>query len=189
MQVQGNFDPAVSVDQFKRSRHILPDDVTDDVLFESLLVSAQDVVETGTNRPLTRRVVQIETRVGLGCRWYFPCAPVADITALAFQDSDGMWQNLPLDGVVLQRAFDEPQLVFPAGFASDAPDGAPLRVTANVGHDVVPRPLAQGIILVAADWYEAGIDPDKDKHTKVTFGARALMKQRRYRRPMEWARV
>lgn len=188
MLVQENITQAVSLDEFKRSRHIIESDDMDDALIESYLAAAQSVVETGTNRPLTPRVAQIDCRATGFYRWWLPCAPVRDVTNIEVQ-SDGVWSDLDISGVWVEQAYDEPQLVLPAGFWDGVADGAAVRVTASVGYDVAPLPLRQAIILIAGDWYEAGIDPDKDANTKVSFGSRVLMNQGKYQRPQEWARA
>ena len=36
------------------------------------------------------------------------------------------------------------------------------------------------------DWYEAGIAVEKKEFLDVSFGCRAIMKQRRYARPREF---
>ncbi|WP_370210962.1 hypothetical protein [Roseovarius sp.] len=177
---------AVVVADFKRSRHIETDETADDALLEDLLAAAQAVVETGTNRPLTARSVEITFRAVGGLRWWFPCAPVNAVTKIEWQDGS-TWVELPLADVALEQGDDEPQLVFASGFWSSVSDGAAVRVTAEVGADEVPRPLREAIILIAGDWYEAGINPDKDKREMVSFGSRILMRQGRYSRPAEWA--
>ncbi len=190
MKVLGDITGAVSVAEFKRAVHLVADDTADDLLIDGLLVAAQETVETGTNRPLTRRSVELSINAGLGLRWWFPCAPVVEVTAIEWQTSAGDWQSADLAGVVLQKAHDEPQLIFPASIWGDAPDGAPVRITANVGFDVVPRSLSQAIILLAKEWFEAGISLDDvaSAPPRLSFGVRALMKQKRYRRPCEFKR-
>ena len=188
MQITGTIPQAVSVAEFKRALHVMVDDTDDDTLFDALLIAAQDVVETGTNRPMTPRTAVLTCR-SLGYRrWFPPVAPVTEITAVAWNDA-GAWVELGLVGVHLEQHHDTPQIVFPEGYFDGVSDGAELRVTAQIGPDAVDRKLAQAVMLVASDWYEAGIEPDKDQRTTVSFGSRALMKQNRYLRPCEWEAV
>jgi len=186
MEIVSNITQAVTAADFKRAIHFVEEDVSEDATFDGLLLAAQAVVEAGTNRPLTTRTAQLRCRSGCGLRWWLPCAPVSEVTKIEWLDT-GTWQELPLDGVWLEQSFDEPQLVLPSGFWVGVSDGADIRITAEIGHAAAPKPLAQAIILVASDWYEAGINAEKTSETQVSFGARALMKQARYARPCEWA--
>lgn len=179
---------AVTAEAFRRARPMEGDDEATDTLLDGLLLAAQDVVEAGTNRPLTARNVEISLRVCGPLRWWFPCAPVESVAKIEWQDGSD-WVELDISGVALEQAHDEPQLVLPEGFWAGVADGAAVRVTARVGYQSPPRPLSQAVILIAADWHEAGINPDKDKHMTVSFGCRVLMKQNRYRRPKEWGAV
>ena len=186
MLVQGNFGQAVSLAEFKRARHVVETDSDDDLTFEAYLSAAQDVVETATNRPLTERTVQIAAR-NLGYRrWWVPVAPLKELTKVEWNNA-GTWTDLGLEGVVVESAHDEPQIVFPSGYFAGVPDGAELRVTASVGFEVVPKKLVQAIILIAGDWYEANISFEKVQHTAVSFGCRVLIRQSKYQRPCEWA--
>lgn len=188
MQVQGAYDPAVTVEEFKRAIHVRPEDTEDDSAFLGLLSAAQAVVETATNRPLTPRVALLSGRAGIGLRWWLPCAPVSAVTQMEWRNA-GVWADLDLTGVYLEQGDDEPQLVFPAGFWDGVNDGAALRVTAAVGGAIVPKLLWQAIILMASEWYEAGINPETGEAPRLSFGVRALIRQGRYKRPCEWASV
>ena len=186
MEMVGNSKRAVTSADFKRAVHFVEEDVSEDATFDGLLFAAQAVGEAGTKRRLTTRIAQLRCRSGCGLRWWVPCAPVSEVTKIEWLDT-GTWQAPPLDGVWLGQSFDEPQLVLPSGFWVGVSDGADIRITAELGHAAAPKPLTQAIILIAADWYEAGINPEKAQETQVSFGARALMKQARYGRPCEWA--
>lgn len=177
---------AVTKDEFKRAVHIVEED--DDVLIDAYLQAAQDVVETGTNHPLTLRNVEIAIRAGMGVRWWIPCSPVEEVSSIEWQEG-ATWHALDHSSVVLETAFDEPQLVLPSGFWAGVPDGASVRVRMLVGFEAAPKPLKQAVILIANDWLKAGIDPEHDGYTKVSFGCRALMRQAAYKRPQEWAAV
>jgi len=185
MLITSDITTAVTADIFKQSTHLMLDDASDDALIDGLLLAAQGVVEAGSNRPLTPRTAELHFRAGCGLRWWFPCAPVESVSALHWLDA-GVWQELSLDGVWLERGHDEPQMVLPGSMWEGVSDGADVRVTASIGHQVAPQPLVQAMILIAADWYEAGINPDKADEIQVAFGARALMKQSRYDRPRQW---
>lgn len=180
--------PAVDVDRFKRSKNILAEDGMNDALFADLLIAAQDVVETASNRPLTVRRVHIDLRAKHLARWYVPCAPVVSVEGIEWFDG-AEW--VPVDPALwrLQFPIGEPQIVFMPVAWAGIPLDAEMRVTATVGaaSERPFYPLEQAVILMAGDWFEAGIDPDKAEFAKVAFGVTRLLKQNRYRRPCEWA--
>lgn len=189
MQNIGIIPQLVDVTAFKRAVHIMADDADDDVLFAANLAGAQEVVETHTRRALTPRTLQIEARAVGWSRWWVPVCPVQSLTAVSVQSEDGTWQALTAASVRLESAADEPQLVFPAGFWDDALDVASVRFTFAAGYaeGLAPVSLGQAIILLAKDWFEAGIAVEKKEFLDVSFGCRALMKQWRYARPREFA--
>jgi uncharacterized phiE125 gp8 family phage protein len=180
---------AVSRDDYKKSVHVTEDDIDDDDLFDLYLQGAQEVVEAATRRPMTQRSVEFQCRATGWRRWWFPVAPVADVTAISWQNEAGAWVDLGVSGIRIEQAFDEPQLIVPASFFSTVTDGAAIRITATVGHEVADRPrqLAQAVIMIVKDWFEAGIAIEKKEFLDVSFGCRALIKQVRYARPSEYA--
>jgi len=177
---------AVTAGEFQRQTHIL--DADDDANIDALLFAAQGVVETATRRPMLPRAVQIQTRAGFGLRWFVPVAPASGLTAIDWQDATGAWVALSLDGIRLEMAHDEPQVVFPSGFFDAVDDGAPLRLSMTVGAaaDAMPPQLKQAVILLAKDWFEAGIAVEEKQFLNVSFGCKAIMRQVRYARPTEW---
>lgn len=184
----------VSKDQFKRAVHILEAD--DDTLFDAYLMAAQDVVEIATHVVLSPRSIEFQTRHVGQCRWWFPVRPVTAVTAVHWMDDAGVWVDLGLPGVRLEMPDDEPQIVFASGYLADVPDGAAIRVTADVGHPAAaaPLPLQQAIILLVKDWFEVGVSADRsevfraESFVDVSWGVRRLMKQSVYNRPLEWSR-
>lgn len=179
---------AVSLQDLKRSIHIMPDDSEDDLLFTGYLTAAQEVVETATRRLISPRSVKFELRA-VGClRWWFPVCPVTDVTSLRWQQANGVWADLDFTAVRLESQDDEPQLVFPDGFWATVTDGAAVEVVADAGYSemTMPRPLKQAAMLLVKDWYEAGIAVEKKEFLDVSFGCRAIMKQYRYARPREY---
>ena len=109
--------------------------------------------------------------------------------ALNWQDANGQWITLDAAAARLETGEDEPQLVVPESYWPAAADGAPVAVDATAGLIDVDHthPLGQAVILLARDWYLAGVALERIDVTNVTFGARALMKQWRYQRPREFA--
>jgi uncharacterized phiE125 gp8 family phage protein len=178
---------AASAADLKRAKHFEAADASNDEVFNALLAAAQSVVETACNRPLTPRDVELDVIFEGGTRWWFPCCPVSSVSDVVWFDGGG-WRDVPRDGWRLVRGSSEPQLLFLGGAQSIIPSGAEMRITATVGEQAVPKGLWQAIILLAGDWFEAGINPEKPEFQKVVFGAKALIRQGRYRRPTVWGR-
>ncbi|MBR9765332.1 MAG: hypothetical protein GYB53_17880 [Rhodobacteraceae bacterium] len=172
---------AVSVEDYRRATGFIEADAEADLLIESYLRAAQEVVEAGTNRLLGRRSVRLvfDARPRL-LRWWFPCAPVAEVTGVKL--IQGAAETIiALPDLGLRMLQDEPQILFPLGTVSGGP--AVIEVEAVVGADRADARLQQAIILIAKDWREANIAIDQTEYTRASFGCRALMKQARYQRP------
>ena len=178
------FAAAVSRDDFKRAVHLTESHDDDDALIDGLILAATGVVEAATNRPMLSREYEFTCPPGDWRRWWFPCAPVSGVTEVAWRDG-GEWAALSLDGVRLERAYDEPQLVLPTSYQASALGATEIRVRATCGTDnsALIGPLTQAVILVAKEWLDAGIAVDGAEAARLSFGARALIRQRTYRRP------
>ena len=176
---------AVQTADYKRSVHLLPQDVDDDVLFDSYLRAAQEVVEAGTRRPMSPRSVEFQERLIGSARWWFPVCPVIALTSVSYTGADGAEVPLDLYDIRLEMPHNEPQLVFAPGLWDAAPAGAVVTVVADVGHgvDTMPRQLFEATTLIVKDWYEAKIAVEEKKHLQTSFGCRALMRQVKYSRP------
>ena len=152
----------VSVEEVARQRHI---DDADAPLIASLLAAATAVVETGTNRMILPRRIEIALPEG---NWSWFWLPVAPVIGLA----DGT-------GTEILAPFTEPRIA-----RADAPGPS---ITVDVGYgdaDVVPPQLTQAIVLLAIEWHEAGIALEEGYTAPVlSFGFRRLLDQVRYRRP------
>ncbi len=179
---------AVSVAQYRRATGFIEPDAEADLLIESYLRAAQDVVEAGTNRPLGLRNVRFSVEVAPGLlRWWFPCAPVAEVKALRFlRGAEAI--EIALSDVGPRMLHDEPQLLFPPSLLP-AGGGGVLEVEATVGSAMPDPRLVQAVILIVKDWREANIAIDQTEYTRASFGARALMKQARYTRPLVTERM
>lgn len=189
MQVIGAIPQAVSLGAFKRAVVLAEDDTDQDDALTAYLLAAQDVVEAGARRAMTPRQVEFTTWTGLGLRWWVPVAPVSAVTAVAYDNGIG-WTDVPATAWRLVMGHDEPQLVFAPDTFADLSDMACLRITATVGSPaVVPRGLAQAVILLAKDWFDTGVAIEDHKEMAMNFGCRALIRQARYNRPREWARA
>ncbi|MBL3571792.1 hypothetical protein BV509_12275 [Rhodovulum sulfidophilum] len=175
----------VSVEAYKRASHWEGD--ADNSRIEACLAAAQSAVETATRRPLTPRRVCFETAAGQGRRWWVPVAPARDLLGVTWSGAAG---DTALDAGAARLLFPdtEPQILFAEGALAAVPEGSPLAITLSVGPDIVPPTLAQAVILIARDWLEAGIAIETVESPRIAFGARALIRQMRYRRPTSWCR-
>ena len=175
---------AVSVEVYKRAVHILDEDVDQDSALTFYLGAAQDVIEAATGRPLGVRQVEFDVPPGAWSQWWFPVAPVSKIDKVSWLDDAGDWVELSADEYRLLRPYDEPSLRFTGSVCWGA-NG--LQVQATVGHAISTwhRGCAQAIILTAKDWFEAGIAVEEYTQARLHFCAETLIKQVRYRRPLE----
>lgn len=186
MQVIGAVPQAVTAAEFKRAVHIDESETDDLLLFDALLGAAQEVVETATRRPMTQRQVMFTTWAGIGLRWWVPVAPVQAVTLVEI-DTGTAWATVDSAAWRLHRAHDEPQVVFTDAAFGTVEELAGLQITATVGPQAVPKPLAQAVILLAKDWFDTGVAVEAQKELPMNFGCRSLIKQARYMRPCEWA--
>lgn len=147
------------------------------------LAAATLTVEEATRRPLARRVVELRPPVTSDgwCRWWFPVAPVLSVTEVAIWDG-AAWVVLPATDWRLEAAHDEPQLMLvPA--VREVYGAAAIRVTAEVGHEVIDPRLVQAVILIAHEWHLAGAGLGDAVPAVNSFAAHALIRQVRYTRP------
>ncbi|MBZ4023254.1 hypothetical protein CKO11_12375 [Rhodobacter sp. TJ_12] len=195
MRVIGAVPAIVGVDDFKRATHAQLDETEDDATLVAYLAAAQAVVERATNRPLGVREVEIAARLpGPVSRWWFPCAPVSAISKVSYDVGDGAI-DLGMESFRLRFAHDEPQIDFAAGIFPYLVGQMEITVTATVGAadgDPSILPLTQAILLVAREWYDAGISVGSDGGSgdlRLSFGARALIRSGVYKRPRVFARA
>lgn len=147
------------------------------------IAAATLTVEEATRRPLARRVVEIRPPVtsGAWCRWWFPVAPVVEVTEVAIWNGAD-WVVLPATDWRLEEAHDQPQLVL-VDAVREVYGEAAVRVTAEVGHDVIDPRLKQAVILIAQEWHLAGAGLGDAMPAVNSFAAHALIRQVRYTRP------
>ena len=123
--------------------------------------------------------------VGDWRRWWFPIIPVVSLGTIEAFDGVSAWDVL-IVGARLQMIAKEPQLIVTgAGLPAR---GEEIRITATAGHDVGRWPLqmTQAVVLIAGEWYEAGITPEGAALSELSFSALRLIKQVRYMRPCEF---
>lgn len=172
----------VTVQDFLDSRHI--DEAEGVIMLRSLIASAVEATERGARRCIGLRRVEFLPPCGCWGSWYFPVAPVQRLEALAVLDEEsGTWQDVPLAGVRLWRGHDEPALQL----RDEALRGRHLRIWATVGHDrrTEALTLRQAVLLLAGEWYDAGITISDLTTAKLSMGWERLIRQARYRRPAE----
>ncbi|NVK56662.1 MAG: hypothetical protein HWE26_13710 [Alteromonadaceae bacterium] len=153
-----------------------------------VLVAAQDTVETATGRPLGARAVEFAAIAGLGCRWFSPVAPMAEVTSITWSHRGSAPVLVDPAGYWLEAAHDEPQIVFDAAALSAIADGARLTIAATVGADLETSRSAavQAVRLIAGEWFNAALAVEEFNAARLSMGAWRLIKQARYRRPAEW---
>ncbi|PYE80819.1 head-tail connector protein [Pseudoroseicyclus aestuarii] len=173
----------VEAEAFFAAVHLADPDESDAAVVRDTLAAAAELIGSAANRPLGehRVIFSVPARSGT---WWFPCAPVLGINEVTIQRADGAW--VPFANWRLLDDFSEPRLRIGAtGQRADAL----LQVNARVGYDdgTVPPSLKQAVILLAKDWYEAGIAVEARDETALAFGVKALIRKHRYLRPREWA--
>lgn len=172
----------VTVQDFLDSRHI--DEAEGMIALRALIAAAVEATERAARRSIGLRRVEFLPPCGSWGSWYFPVAPVQQVEALAVQDEEtGTWQDVPLAEVRLWRWHDEPVLQL----RGEALCGRHLRVWATVGHDLQAEAmtLRQAVLLLAGEWYDAGITVSDLSTAKLSLGWDRLIRQARYLRPAE----
>lgn len=186
---EGAITAGVDLEDFKRAVHIALEDLDDDSALQLTLSAAEAAVATATGRPLTVREVEFVAMRGAWRRWWFPVLPVQELTGLALDDGAGGWVDQPLAGAWVRQPHDEPQLVLGDVWAGHLASGDLLRVQARVGGadaQTADR-LRQAVFLLAKEWFDASISFDPTEAPRMSFGVHRLIKQARYRRPLEVA--
>ena len=147
------------------------------------LRAATDTVEAATRRPLAKRQVEILPPVTSDgwCRWWFPVAPVVQVTSVAVWTASA-WLVLAGTDWSVEMAYDEPQLVLSEAVRT-VYGAAAIRVWAEVGHAIIDARLKQAVILSAHEWHMAGAGMGDASVTVNSFAAHALIRQTRYVRP------
>lgn len=182
----GNVQPGVTLDEFKAA---VPSAVSDDDTGLTFLLSAaEDLVATAAAQPLTERAAEFIVHRGWDWRrWWFPVRPVKTLTGLATDDGAGGWTDRGTDGAWVELAWDQPQLVLSDDWAGIGADASLIRVQATVGRPDAQPPvrLKQAVILIAKEWYDAGIAVDPQDPPRLSFAASNLIRSVRYMRPDE----
>jgi uncharacterized phiE125 gp8 family phage protein len=179
---------AVTAEEFKRATHF-SGDTDEDLMLTAYLGAAQQVIETAARRPIGARLVQFEIDLGPDeasrTRWWFPVAPVLSLESVDLV-RDGISEAIDLNVLVLEMPDTEPRLWFRSGLDFGGGSNV-LRVEAYVGADAAEcKSLRQAIILIAKSWFEAGIAVEEVSEPRLSFGARALIRQMKYERPRIW---
>ena len=174
----------VTRDEFKRAVHLSEDDTDDHELIDGLILAATELVETATNRPMLPREYRFALPGGDWRRWWFPAAPVAEVSGIEWR-AGGEWQTLDPAACALEHGFDEPQLLLPTDYMASRLGALEMRVTAVAGFGTGAAPLRmkRAVIFIVKDWLDAGIAVDHSEHMRVSFGCKIIIKQARYRRP------
>ena len=180
--------PAITVEDFLRRVPYMEADADSRAAIEAYLVAATVLVEGATNRPVGRRAVEFDvsgprsTYRGVR-RWWFPLAPVVEVTEVEVRHAAGT-TVLDAGHWGLVRGQTEPCLELRQERHLDS-----LRVSATVGAEVDRQqaPVIQAIVLLAKQWFDAGVAIGEIPKAQLSFGVTALIRQARYRRPREFA--
>lgn len=178
---------AVSVDAFKASVNILPEDSASDTIFEHLLGEAQDTIAQATGHQLAPCRVAFTVELGTWRRWWLPVLPVTTLVAVEIAPTlDSDLAAVDFTDLRVQRGADQPQLILPEDWAALEDDPALMRVTLDVGHVTAPLRLQRAVKLLAKEWYEAQIAVDDMPELRVPMGVTRLIRQSRYKRPCQF---
>jgi uncharacterized phiE125 gp8 family phage protein len=174
MEKLGEIAPAVTVANFLAATH-MPAAGGDEIAIEIALNAAEAMVTTASGRPLTVGQYRFELPAGWS-RWWVPVLPVVQVVQIEAQDDVGVWSDLALGSAILRDAYSAPLLEMEPVQASR------LRITVEAGYAVnAPAQLRQAIILLAKEWFDAGIAVEGQGKLEMNFGALRLVRQVRYR--------
>lgn len=187
MQLIGAEPPqAVSLEEFKRATHFIEGDANDDAALGGYLLAAQSFVETASGRPLGVRSVRFTVAPIMGLRrWWFPVAPVGAITSVKVFD-DGVERLVDPADYRLAFGEDEPQLRFGAGVIGAESEMIAIEAAVGSPDGGLYLGLKQAILMIAKDWFEAGIAVDAVDASRLVISARTLIGQVKYTRPKIW---
>lgn len=181
---EGELPLAVSIEEFKRSVHLYEGDAEDDGALAALIGAAQQLVFTATGRAFSPVLYEFTVAAGAWRRWWLPCAPVSSIQTVEVILTDGSTSLLTASDYRLVDGQNEPQLILTSDLDLAAET---VRVVATIGHAVnapETRTLRRAIILIAKEWMDAETAiEDQPEAARVSFQARHLIGQVRYRRP------
>jgi uncharacterized phiE125 gp8 family phage protein len=181
MEFIGEVLPAVTAAQFKSAVHLPAGAEDDDWAIDLALFAAQEMVMTATGRPLTPCQVQFDLPAGWA-RWWVPVLPISEVVAIEGQSAGGVWSDLSVEGVILRDAFSAPCVDLSQDWTGHDQEATGLRITVLAGYENnAPAQLRQAIILLAKEWFEAGISVEDQAKLDLSFGASRLIKQVRYR--------
>ena len=145
----------VTIDEAKEFLVIEAEEVLYDQLLARFITAARMQVETMTGTRLVPQTVRVMAS-GWPDLMSLPIGPVSAVTALEWQDTDGVWQTL--DAAIYQLSAAgltamiglKPRQYFPYGLrrVDDA-----IRVTLEVGYDPVPEPIRTAILIMVADLF------------------------------------
>ncbi len=182
-------DPAVSVEEFKRSVHVRQADVDDDAEFAALLSAAEDVISAATGHILAPQQLAftIDRPAQDFCRWFVPVRPVTGIIRVQVAERGSDLVDPGSAGVSLLHETDNPQVFFSDAWAGWDLDFDMMRITLGAGAVEHRRPrLVQAIKLLTKEWFEAQISLEGSEPPRMTVGVTRLVKQSKFCRICEF---
>jgi uncharacterized phiE125 gp8 family phage protein len=154
----------------------------DDDLITTLITVAREMAEKYTGRGLASasyelRVHDFGDRDKGGIR--LPLAPVTEVSAVKYIDSDGTEQTLATDDYVFLDDPNAPSVrLAPDADApdlTDEPDAVRITFTAGYAVDDVPKPIYQAMLLMIGHLYENREDSAPVAVNAIPMGSISLM--------------
>lgn len=172
-------------DDAKRAMDILPDETDRDALVDDLLAAAVAVVDRATAHPAVSADHRFSLPPVAFSRWWFPVRPVTALGAVEVQDAGGVW-SAASGTARIEAGADAPRFVPDATLQMEIAGAVAARVTATCGGGITQQ-HRQATILILREWMRAGISDAPSDPPEMTFAARNLINQVRWRRPVDIA--
>ncbi len=165
-------------------------EVDDEETLGAFLRSAQEVIEAGSNRPLTSRRVELQASLPdlSVSSWWLPVAPVISVEEVSLIIPGEPDFALPVDAFRLLSGHNEPCLWFDESTAQAIGSAVQIQAAATVGYEDARAPagLTQAIKMLVKEWFDMGVSIGNLPKSATSFGVSPLISQGRYERPREF---
>jgi len=147
-------EPFVTLEEAKAHLRVEQDDTHEDALIEALIAAATghiDGPEGWLGRAVGEQTLELR-RCGFAACIELPYPPVTSVSAVVYDDADGIEQSL--DNSVF-RLYG-PTLALAPGASWPATQSEPesVRVTYAAGYEEVPAPIKQAVLLMVGDMFK-----------------------------------
>ncbi len=179
-------DPFVSVPTMRK--HLQVEHEGDDAYIASLILAAQDKVQSDTGRGVGRQVLEMQaTPCAAGVELPFP--PFVSLDQVQYVDTDDALQTMGSDDLTALRAqivlgrFKRATVrpvagVWPA--MADRPDALRLRFTAGFqASEIAAQRLGHAMLMLVAHWYANRETATTAALSEIPHGAAALIAEAR----------